>query len=85
VVIETIDLKKLFTMNLDAKTYSEKPYQPMIDKATIKSKVTRESPKTDYRIPSWHSDSSGSFDPRVSKIELQLCPSRDQFEAEGKG
>jgi hypothetical protein len=48
VVIEWIDQKRLFVVDLKTKTYTEPPYEPMIDEATKSGTITHEKPKPEY-------------------------------------
>jgi len=43
VVIERIDQKKTFVLNLDSRTFSEKPYEPIV-KGSIEFELMRDTP-----------------------------------------
>ena len=47
VIIERIDLKKTFVLNLDRKTFSEKPYEPIV-KGSIEFELMRDTPNPDH-------------------------------------
>lgn len=48
VIIERQDLKKIWVLTLEAKTYTVKAYEPMFRKAKLSIEVTREKPKPRY-------------------------------------
>jgi hypothetical protein len=47
VVIERIDLKKTFVLNLNSRTFSEKPYEPIVE-GTIEYQLMRDTPAPDH-------------------------------------
>jgi hypothetical protein len=47
VIIERIDLKKTFVLNLDSRTFSEKPYEPIVE-GSIEFRLMRDTPNPDH-------------------------------------